>query len=263
MTQDSSIYGFDNVMSILTDKPKSSSISPYVVIGSFLDSLFKISNLYDKVGKSEIGAGLKSTSTGGKLFVMYCGQASKYKNKKVKKIVDFLKKNAEFNRMNFFGPVTTTSEYIDPRDRGYYTFDTYLKKYENPSLMEAVMEVRDLINIDEGVVSENVLGYNPLYIKQLMHEGNELMGYIGEKAQDHEIKPLLNKLNHVIREMQGITEKYGIQNDKIDEYISVTERWMYYPIQKIKQLEPDFQLDPIVTEVNTDLYKYNLWKPKI
>lgn len=266
-TQDSSIYSFDNVMSILTDKPKTSSVNPYVVIGSFIDSLFKISNIYDKFGKSEIGAGLVRESTGGKLFVMYTGQADKYNSKKVDKKVDFLKKNAEFEKMNFFGPVTTTSEYIDPNDYGYYTFDTYLKKYDNQKLMETVLEIRDLLNPQTGlidyIVEENVIDESVI---------NTMIGvaHFRIKAFDNAtelsvMESCLNDMNKSLRNFkcarQRITEDTSII--KVEKMIQVLEVYMRYNLNKVKELDPNFQYTIAEGNVDHNLYQYNLWKPEI
>jgi hypothetical protein len=266
-TQDSSIYSFDNVMSILTDKPKTSSVNPYVVIGSFIDSLFKISNIYDKFGKSEIGAGLVRESTGGKLFVMYTGQADKYKSKKVDKKVDFLKKNAEFEKMNFFGPVTTTSEYIDPSDYGYYTFDTYLKKYDNQKLMETVLEIRDLINPDTGVISfvseANILSEE--CIDTTIDMTLDTIKEMDEFADATNLGSCLNAMNSAMQYF-----KYARQNvtesaycDKLDRVIGILETYMKYNLAKMKEFNPDFKYESADINVDSNLFKYNLWKPEI
>ena len=153
MNQDNSIYGFDNVVSIMKDDPKltksTKKFNPYLVIGSFLDSIFKISNLYDKIGKQEIGAGLQSK--GGKLYVVYTGPAKTYKDSKVDKKIDMIKKNGEYSDLNFFGPNSTVEEYPNPGDFGYYSFDTYLNKYQNESVNEVIDQIREeYLNADNG-----------------------------------------------------------------------------------------------------------------
>lgn len=264
-TQDNSIYSFDNVMSILTDKPKSSNVNPYVVIGSFIDSLFKISNLYDKVGKSEIGAGLIRESTGGKLFVMYTGQADKYKSKKVDKLVDFLKKNAEFEKMNFFGPVTTTSEYIDPKDYGYYTFDSYLKKYDNQKLMEAVLEIRDLINPDTGVVdylSENSMLTKDVFDTMIIAAHSQIKA-INNTSEISIIENCLNSMNkykeYFNYARQNLTEDASII--KAEKMVQVLETYMKYNLNKVRELNPEFQYEAANVFIDANLYQYRLWKP--
>lgn len=147
--QDNSKYKFDNIDNIITNKvPKSNAWNPYVVIGQFMDTIFKISNLYDNMGKQEIGAGLDQS--GGNFYVLYSGPAKDYKENKVKKKIDGLKKISTFSTLNFFG--TNTNETgPDPEDYGYYTFDAYLKKYTNEAVDAVVQIIRqDILNPDNN-----------------------------------------------------------------------------------------------------------------
>ena len=142
--QDTSVYSFDNVMSIIKDKPSNKSLLPYIIIGQFLDSIFKISNIYDNLGKQKFGSGMNQF--GGRFYVMFSGPIKDYKENKVKKKIDGLKKIGTFSSLNFFGANNTVDENIKPEEYGYYTFDTYLKKYTNEAVNNVVVAIRDILN---------------------------------------------------------------------------------------------------------------------
>lgn len=142
--QDTSPYNFDNVMSIVKNKAVDRSLIPAIVIGQFLDSIFKISNIYDNIGKQKIGAGMNQF--GGRFYVMFSGPIKDYKENKVKKKIDGLKKIGTFSSLNFFGANNTVDENIKPEEYGYYTFDTYLKKYTNEAVNNVVVAIRDILN---------------------------------------------------------------------------------------------------------------------
>ena len=147
--QDNSKYKFDNINTVINKLPKSNAWNPYIVIGQFLDCVFQISNLYDNFGKQEIGAGLDQSN--GRFYCLYGGPAKDYKEEKVKKKVDGLKKIGTFSSLNFFGSNTNDISGPNPEDYGYYTFDAYLKKYTNEAVDSVVQVIRqDILNPDNN-----------------------------------------------------------------------------------------------------------------
>ena len=101
-------------------------------------------DIYDNIGKQKIGAGMNQF--GGRFYVVFSGPIKDYKENKVKKKIDGLKKVGTFSSLNFFGANNTVDENIKPEEYGYYTFDTYLKKYTNEAVNNVVVAIRDILN---------------------------------------------------------------------------------------------------------------------
>jgi hypothetical protein len=248
-----------------------SGIKPYIVIGKFLDSIFKISNLYDNYGKQKIGAGLNQY--GGRFYVLFSGPAKQYKENKIKKKIDGLKKVGTFSSLNFFGANNTKEEYFDPSAYGYYTFDSYLKQYKNEAVNNIVSIIRqDILNpennelkwVDDSrpILKDDTVAKIKdieLYCKNIsVATDNEMVDYLqriktdrmfllkvlrdGLVSSDYElfsiVKMTIDKASHIIKYYENYTKHLNYQPPENNEKIVIHDT-----MEKFKYSSENFKFD--------------------
>ena len=109
--QDNSKYSFDSILSVMNNKRVNRSLSIYIMIAMFLDSIFRVSNVYDKnsdkgVSYNFLGkAKNKQNGSKRKIYIMSNGDLSGYKSNKIDKKVKWLLDNVDRIKMNFFNRI--------------------------------------------------------------------------------------------------------------------------------------------------------------
>ncbi len=264
VNQDNTPYSFDNVMSIVKDKPSPNGVIPYIVIGQFLDSIFKISNLYDNIGKQKIGAGMNQY--GGRFYVMFSGPADEYKENKVKNKIDGLKKIGTFSTLNFFGANNTVDENINPEDYGYYTFDVYLKKYTNESVNTVVTTIRDILNPENNefkwIEDEIIVDKEDAYAK--MREINSYCDSLTSTNDPSIIANILQKVKlgksillKIMKSLKGQDEQLVITSDALLAKIDTTIRYYDNYLKQFNTQPTDVVSDRIVIHDTNNKFKYS------
>ena len=240
INQDNSVYAFDNVTTIVNNKPKLKSYSIYMLMADFLDSIFKICNIYDEVD-SIAPINKKRVKESKKIYILYRGIVSKYKSNDVDKKIKWLQKNVEYTDMNFID-----SEKMS--DIEYYSFDKYLKKYDNPNLQEVANEIRGCLtptafineSNDYGLSEENydtmLDRYNTAHELLATYDQTNIDGMKKQIASLYYLSAILNRtINNTSKDDPKMIS-YNTLNNSINNEIRT-----YYVV--IKQAEPEFNLD--------------------
>ena len=240
INQDNSVYAFDNVTTIVNDKPKLKSFSIYMLMADFLDSIFKICNIYDEVD-SIAPINKKRVKESKKIYILYRGIVSKYKSNDVDKKIKWLQKNVEYTDMNFID-----SEKMS--DIEYYSFDKYLKKYDNPNLQEVANEIRGCLtptafineSNDYGLSEENydtmLDRYNTAHELLATYDQTNIDGMKKQIASLYYLSAILNRTMNNISKDDPKMISYNTLNNSINNEIRT-----YYVV--IKQAEPEFNFD--------------------
>ena len=161
--QDKSKYAFDSIITLLNNKRVRRKQKLIVMVAMFLDSMFRVANLYDKnsdrmnvnfnfYGKSDRTTG-KYSSNRRKIYIMYNGDAPGYNQKKVDKNIKWMLSHIDRTEMNFFD--NHTSEQPD-----YYDFNTYIQqfsKYNESAKFISVMEKMKEILTPTAFIQESTL----------------------------------------------------------------------------------------------------------
>lgn len=273
VNQDNSQYAFDNITTLLADAPRSKHLSLYILIAQFLDSIFKISNIYDNVD-SVISRKKDKFNRNPKIYIMHNGKVKDYKDAKINKNVKWLQKNVDYDTMNFFADNENKCDQIE-----YYNFDSYLKDFNyNPVTYETARMIRECLTPTEFISEEDVTyGSISLYPKN----GNDLESFYN---QSHEIlsKCNANDIECIKKQLDQLCYIYNVcvfglekleKGDpalrKLEVLKNTIEIDINMYLKVVKQIEPDFNLRDYVSFLNkpvaiyspstagTILYKYD------
>ena len=248
--QDKSKFNFDSILTVLNNKRTNRSLSLYIMIATFLDSIFRVSNLYDKnsdkLGISFNKKGKAFVNAEGtnrrKIYIMFNGSANGYKKRKTDKDISWLLKNVDKSTMNFFDDRNT---YTDQPD--YYDFDTYMKDYkaqnESAEFVSLIETMRDILTPTSFVLQETTYNYTVADIKEKFYEIRELLSKYNEtdlegiKKQLKELYILYNICKIIMKQDNGpdSTLLEAVSND-------IFNLTRYY-IRLVQTIEPEFDIN--------------------
>ena len=247
--QDNSKYSFDSILSVMNNKRVNRSLSIYIMIAMFLDSIFRVSNVYDKnsdkgVSYNFLGkAKNKQDGSKRKIYIMYNGDLSGYKSNKIDKKVKWLLDNVDRIKMNFFD-----NNIIVPTQPDYYDFNTYINDFKNTSTNESakflslIEEMRKILT-PTSFIQESTFDYSvediDLRFKiaiQLLDSYNETE-LEGIKKQCKELFILYNICSIVIKNAKNDPDAKLLETI----LVSIDYKLNFY-IRFIKNLEPDFDI---------------------
>ena len=269
--QDKSKFAFDSLLTLLNNKRTNRSMSLYVMVATFLDSIFRVANIYDKNsdkksiafntrGKSYVNS---EGSNRRKIYIMYNGDVRGYKKKKTDKDIAWLLKNVNKDTMNFFDD---KSSYTDQPD--YYDFDTYMRDYkatnESAGFLSLIESMRDILTPSSFIQEATLLQYSVQDLEnKYMEIANLLQSYTendleGIKKQCKELIILYNICSIIFKNNQNDPEVQRIPAIKN----SIYNRLMMY-LKVIKNLEPEFDIIKY-SEPNYEYEDINIgWKNSV
>ena len=269
INQDNSVYAFDNVTTIVDDKPRLKSYSIYILMADFLDSIFKICNIYDEIDNIT-PVNKKGIKESKKIYILYNDVMSKYKSSKIDKKIKWLLKNVEYTDMNFFD-----TDHLSNFE--YYTFDKYLAKYDNPALQEVANEIRSCLTptafineiSDYELTVEDydtmVDRYTTAHELLATYDQTNIDGMKKQIASLYYLSAIVNKAIDSISKDDPRMINYNTLNNSINNDIRT-----YYVV--IKQVDHEFNLDDYINHseyegrqvvINDKIFKFSSDKFKV
>lgn len=250
--QDNSIYHFDNVFSLIADKPKLKNKSMAFVCASFLDSMFKMANVYDKF------AGMKNKNANIHFYILYTGNANGFKRNDIDKKVKALQKNMDFNKLSFFEPDLVIGEIqykfienfnIKTSDERINTILENIRSLLTPNDAAGNISTKDMESISEDIISS---------IKLLSTYGDSDIEGIKREC----VKLLYNSyILKSYKKKNSTAPDIGLANQLLSSIDSNLDIYL----KQIKILDPSWNLDKAIctsgfcdeVTIDRDLYRYD------
>jgi hypothetical protein len=220
------------------------------MVATFLDSIFRVANIYDKnsdkmaIAFNKKGKAFANSegSTKRKIYIMYNGDVKGYKKKKVDKDTSWLLKNVDKSTMNFFDD---KASYTDQPD--YYDFDTYMKDYkatnESAEFISLIESMRDILTPTSFILESTLIHYSVDDIEKKYEEITNLLQSYNEtelegiKKQCKEYILLYNIASIIYKNNENDPEAQRIPTIKN----SIYNRLTFY-LKLIKNIEPEFDI---------------------
>lgn len=238
VNQDNSNYNFDTLTTLLNDTPSQKSLNLYLLIAEFLDSIFKISNIYDKTGSV---SDTSNSDKNRKIYIMYNGKAGEYKSNKVEKNVKWIQKNIDYSEANFF-----TTE-IDDNNIEYYNFDTYIKDWQNasPVTYETALKIRECLTPTAFITEDFLCDIeNEGEAEDIFKDCHQLL-YSYNETETDAIKKQLSRLcflHTILVEALKKLEKDNPAYNKLLVIKNSTEADIKFFESVVKSSEPEFNI---------------------
>ena len=146
---------FDSIISVVNDKYKKDiSFGLHILVAQFIDSIFRISSIYNKNDLR-----LVKYKENSNIYIIYNGTVSGYKKNKVDSNIAWLQKNGNRDSMNFFDTKNPDGDNID-----FYDFDSYIQKYSFVNTVDgvkleyynAVQNMYDILT-PTSIITESIL----------------------------------------------------------------------------------------------------------
>ena len=266
--QDNSKYAFDSILTVLNNKRTNRSLSLTIMVATFLDSIFRVANLYDKNSdRQNISFDFKGKSTRNedgsnkrKIYIMYNGDVNGYKSKKIDKNINWLLKNVDKTTMNFFD-----NSYTDQPD--YYDFDTYMHDFkstnESAEYISLIESMKDILTPTSFIQESNLFDYTVEDIDRRYHIAISLLDSYNEtelegiKKQCKELFILYNICSIVLKNAKNDPDTMKLQSI----LVSINNKLNFY-IKMIKGVEPEFDIKEY-SKPNYDIDHDIRWKNSV
>lgn len=228
-TQDNSMYAFDNTMSLVADKPNLKNRSLAFVCASFMDSMFKIANVYDQF------AGMKNKNATVHFYILYTGRASDYKSTKIDKKIKVLQKNKDFNQLSFFEPDLVMGEIQ------YKLIENFNITTSDDRMNIILKEIREMLTPNDA--ADNYILENIDMIKQALQDSHYLLSTYG----DNDIEGIKREYLKVFY-YRDILDKYRKtiintpEESEINQLLNMAQVDLDLYGKTIKILEPDWDV---------------------
>jgi len=248
--QDNTAGDFDTIMNIVTNPPKVVHKDPHVLFGYFIDSIFRIADIYDQTGSY---FDKHKTSENAKLYIMYTGEVRRYKPGKVMKAIEELKKNENFKDYNFL-PGSITDHQFD-----YYDFETYRIKFENTNVQNIINEIREYLT--PVAFFEETLPYQSY--DEYLNRYNEIITILNQYNDNDEegIKRALSDLRDLISLLEKEIKKMQKDHPEYERFtILLSDAKMNCEeyTKVVKKLDSDYSDHNSLKEsVDHTIYKYS------
>ena len=246
--QDKSKYGFDTIMSLLNSKSFKRTYSLHIIMAMYLDSIFRVANLYDKKSDKvyvtykidRLRPNKKQDRSKRKIYIMYNGNSKGYKPNNIDKKIKWLQNNVDRNTMNFFDDTFDT-----PTQPNYYDFDTYIQQFSNESAKfnSLIENMRDILT-PTSFIQESTFDYTAEEIDAKYKEAVLLLSEYNEtelegiKKQCKELFILYNICTVILKNAKTDPEAKILDSIKT----SIEYKLNFY-IRFIKNIEPEFDFN--------------------
>lgn len=252
--QDNSPYSFDNAFALVADTPRLKGRSLSMICGSFLDSMFKIANVYDQL------AGMKNPNAKIHFYILFTGNPKGYKSREIEKKVKVLQKNLDFNTLNFFEPDLVLGNIQ------YKLLENFNMKTSDSRINAVLEQIREILTPTDAYLEASTI--DPEVEIQGIADSYKLLSTYG----DTEIEGMKREVAHIIYSVTRLNDyKSDMKSNdpklsSINQAIDLGKRCFLNYIGVIKTMEPEFDIEeyikgtPYADELKTvdrSLFKYD------
>jgi hypothetical protein len=252
--QDNSPYSFDNAFALVADTPKLKGRSLSVICGSFLDSMFKIANVYDQL------AGMKNHNANIHFYILFTGNPKGYKSREIEKKVKVLQKNLDFNKLSFFEPDLVLGNIQ------YKLLENFNMKTSDSRINAVLEQIREMLTPTDAYLEASTI--DPDEEIQRVTDSYKLLAGYG----DTDIEAMKREVANIMYAVTMLNDyKSNLKSDdpklsSINQAIDLGRRSFINYIRIIKTMEPEFSIEeyikgtPYVSELKTvdrKLFKYD------
>lgn len=252
--QDNSPYSFDNAFALVADTPKLKGKSLSVICGSFLDSMFKIANVYDQL------AGMKNPNSRIHFYILFTGNSKGYKSRDIDKKVKILQKNLDFKQLTFFEPDLVLGNIQ------YKLLENFNIKTSNDKVNAVLEQIRDILTPTDAYLEAATI--DPEVEIQKISDSYKLLSTYG----DTEIEGMKRELANIVYAVSMLNNyRSNLESDNpkisaIEQAIDLGRRYYINYISIVKTMEKDFNIEDYIKgtpytnelkEVDRKLFKYD------
>lgn len=253
--QDNSPYTFDNVFSLVSDVPKLKGKSLSILCASYLDSMFKIANVHDKL------AGAKNPNANIHFYILYTGNPKGYKYKEVDKRVKVLQKNLDFKKLSFFEPDLVLDQIQ------YKLLENFNMKTSNDKVNAVLKQIQEMLTPNDAYLEAATTDVET-EIQKIIDSSNLLAiyGSTEVEAMKREVSNIYNAYNNIYYFIdKDHIAKEDPRMNKIEQVLTKAETDIDTYCKVIYQIDKDFDLqDYSLTvcnipkkEINRSKFKYS------
>ena len=253
--QDNSPYSFDNAFSLVADMPKLKGKSLSLICAAFLDSMFKMANVHDKL------AGMKSSKARIHFYILFTGNPKGYKFKDIDKKVKTLQKNLDFQQLSFFEPDLVLDNIQ------YKMLEGFNIKTSDSRINSVLEQIREMLTPTDAYLEEATVV--PEVEMQRLADAHNILSTLGSTDIELMKRELVNLTFGISRltEYRTPIDKIGPMIDKIDLAIKSAKIDLLTYLKVVLQAEKgNFSLEEYIAgtpyadelkEIDRSLFKYD------
>ena len=252
--QDNSPYTFDNAFALVADTPKLKGKSLSLICASFLDSMFKIANVYDQL------TGMKNKGANIHFYILYTGNAKGYKSKETDRRVKTLQKNLDFKELNFFEPDLVLG---DIQYKLLESFD--IKVLGNPKADAVLKQIREILTPNDAYLEASTV--DPAEQIQAISNSHKLLSSYG----DTDIEAIKKEIANLMYAISKLTEfkKDNINHPEIgivDQALDMAKKDCMIYLRILGTADKNFNLEEYIkgtpygeklVNVDRSIFKYD------
>lgn len=250
--QDNSPYSFDNVFSLVADVPKLKGKSLSIVCATFLDSLFKIANVYDSL------AGMKNKNARIHFYILFTGNGKGYKSKEIDRRVKVLQKNLDFKELSFFEPDLVLGNIQ------YKLLENFNIKTSNDKVNAVLEQIQDILTPTDAFLEASTDSFE--YCTQAVNNSHKILASCGDTDTELMKRELANIIYNIskLSEMKKSMKKDDPVVNFINVVINSGKADINLYLKTIKVVEKDFNINEYIegtpyakelVEIDRDIFK--------
>jgi len=252
--QDNSPYSFDNAFALIADVPRLKGKSLAIICASFLDSMYKIANVYDKL------AGMKNKDATIHFYILYKGLAKGYKSKEIDRRVKVLQKNLDFTQLNFFEPDLVLGDVQYKLIEGFN-----IKVPDNPKVNAVLEQIRELLTPNDAFLEASTI--NPEEEIDKVINSYKLLSSYGSteiEGMKREVSALLYSISRLASYSKYNKDDPNI--GKVKQALETAKREFIKYHKAILAIENDFDIEEYIkgtpyseelVDIDRSIFKYD------